>query len=132
MKVYLVRHTETKKFEGVFWAPSLAELWDTFDQFGDPYGYEFAALKYSGAICVGSAEGRTVPQWKDLDDESDEIEDFDFSGFEADEQLGIALHNQSELRWHPFCAADEDYGLLARISRDIAENDNKPAASVAA
>lgn len=123
MNIYLVRSIETKRFEGVYWANSLGDLWDTFDQFGDPFGYEFAKLSEPGAICVGDKDGVHVPQWQDIVADED-MEDFDFAGFEADENLATAMHNQHELNWRPFCAADEDYGLFARIERNLKANDN--------
>lgn len=136
MKVYLVRSIETKAFEGVFWAKSLADLWDTFDQFGDPYGYEYAALRASGAVCVGARSGVHIQQWDELGDD-DDVEEVDWSIFQADEMLGAALHNQRDLKWKPFCASDEGYGLLARIAADIEEcdavsNDNQPVAAAQA
>jgi hypothetical protein len=133
MRVFLVRSIETKAFEGVFWAERLADLWDTFDQFGDPFGYEYAALQTAGAICVGMGQVVELKQWDNCDDE-DDLEELDWGAFQADEMLTNALYGQNRLRWRPFCAADEDYGLLARIAdqlSSVATNDNEPALAAA-
>src|SRR5690606_16812630 len=50
-RVYVVREIKTKLFQGIFWASNYADLWDAFDEFGDPYGYEFAAIDTPGALC---------------------------------------------------------------------------------
>jgi len=115
MCVYLVRDIETKLFQGVFWASSKAELWDTFDEFGDPYGYEFAEIRRAGAI-VHPGRGFKVQQWEELSDSEAEVaRGVSWRSFEASESLSDVLYYQSRLNWEPFCAADEDYGMIARV-----------------
>ena len=116
--VFLVRSIETKLFQGIFWASSKADLWDTFDQFGDPYGYEFARMEHCGALCHPGA-GVEVKQWDDSEDDDADLS-FSWSGFNEDEHFMTALHDQSCLMWEPFCAANEDYGLIARLVEDAA------------
>lgn len=115
--VYLVRTIETGLFQGIFWAESKADLWDTFDEFGDPFGHEFARLEAPGALCAPGA-GVEVRQWSDAED--DEAEDISWAGFEMSESLIEAAYRLDDLSWQPFCAADEDYGMLARIFESAA------------
>lgn len=44
MKVYLVREAETTAVHGIFWAKSLADLWDAVDEMGDPSDFEWAKI----------------------------------------------------------------------------------------
>jgi len=107
--VYLVRCVDTKLFQGIFWAESKADLWDTFDQFGDPLGFEFAAISGPGALCHPD-EGIVVRQ-RGNDDEGG---DASWTDFEPDERLAESMYSQDNLKWIPFCAADEEYGMIAR------------------
>lgn len=135
MKVYIVRDVKTKRFQGVFWANSKAEIWDTFDEFGDPYGYEFACLKNPGAL-VHPSDGVAIPQWGDADDDED-APDMSWAEFRESECFLVDLMCQNRMKWEPFCHAGEKYGLLARIKRQvdwerIETNDNDAGAAEAA
>jgi hypothetical protein len=63
MKVYIVREIETREFQGIFWGRSVAEIWDLFDEVGDPFGFEYAELK-SGAL-YAPGDGLQIEQWVD-------------------------------------------------------------------
>jgi hypothetical protein len=119
MQVYLVRHIESREFQGIFWAQSLAELWDLFDEIGDPLGFEFARIK-SGALyhqkTVG--EGPVIGQWGEMT-QAECNQDFDWGIFEESEGLAESLRDQRRLRFKPFDASDEGVGLVARIARKV-------------
>lgn len=118
MSVYLVRHIESKEVQGIFWG-TLAEIWDAFDEMGDPLGFEFAKLK-PGALftCAPIGKGRAAMQFAGKsEDAGDELESFSWDGFSPSETLWEALHYQDELHWQPFDASDQGHGLVARIVR---------------
>lgn len=128
MRVFIVREIESRAFEGIFWAETLADLWDTFDQVGDPLGYEYASINEPGALFRGSRAGLPITQYNDLPpgQEEPDFEDTDWSGFEEDEAFGWLLRHQDELRWKPFPASDEGFGLAARAIAAAAERSAAP------
>jgi hypothetical protein len=122
MKVYLVRHIETKEVQGIFWG-ALDDIWDALDELCDPYGFEYAALKpgalYTRAI-IG--EGKAAVQYDEMEDEDGDW-GFSWSGFEPNGSFWEALHDQSGLKWHSFDPATKGYGLVARIANRNAASD---------
>lgn len=119
MKVYLVRHIETKEIQGVFWG-SLSEIWDCFDELSDPSDCEYAPLR-PGAIYTNAPYGKGRVA-RPYDEETDEDVTFDWSGFVANETFRDALHFDHErLRWKRFDYSSEGVGLLARIFRAAKE-----------
>ncbi len=112
--VYVVRNMKTGAFEGVFWASNLAELWDIVDEDFDPSGFEFAELQYAGGLTAGSAAGAKIQQTDD-DIPLEGYRPIPWRRFNATELFENELRDQDGLDWTPFCAADEQYGLIARV-----------------
>lgn len=117
MRVYLVRHIETKEVQGLFWG-SLDDIWDQLDELADPLGFEYAPLK-PGALYNNFpiGEGRVALQYDDaLTEEQEEAGDyFKWDGFSESECFASQLFQQSRLHWRPFDATDVGHGLLARV-----------------
>lgn len=115
MKVCLVRHVESKDFQGLFWGKTLADIYDEVDaELADPYRFEYAFVDSGGLFTrapIGKA--RRVPQFDDHEDVED-TEEFDWSGFVVSETLSMKLYDMVSLRWQRFDRTDTGVGLLAR------------------
>lgn len=115
--LYIVRTTGTKEFQGILWASERADLWDTFDEFGDPYGYEFAEIKKSGGI-IHPTSGIDIKQFSDVGGDEDFAGDeweIRLHDFRASETFLHDLREMDDLQWETFPPACEKYGLLARV-----------------
>lgn len=132
--VFLVREIESKLFQGLFWAQTKAELWMMFDEWADPLGYEFALMPSAGALCHpedGVDLSRANVANDNISADGEATRSWSWGQFEQSETLERALYdNFDDLEWEPFCAADEDYGLLAVIEQEISAIDDLCAKSV--
>ncbi|WP_409188409.1 hypothetical protein [Bradyrhizobium sp. RDM4] len=127
MKVCIVRHIETREFQGIFWGKSIADIWDVFDELGDPSEFEYAALK-AGALYTRAEidEGQKIVQLDSISDPEEAGPSVDWSSFEPSEQFDENLRGQDDLRWRRFDYASQGHGLLARICRRLDDGEGPP------
>lgn len=111
MAAYLVRNRQTKGTLGLFVACTMADLWDSVDEFADPAGYEHKAIGFGAVVFAASEE----PRFDIDEDGAGPIPEQDFSATLSEE----ALHkNNSNSGWTPFDDALTGAGLVARIAKD--------------
>src|SRR5690625_7753735 len=138
MRIYLVRVRATHKLQGVFWAASIADLWDTVDEMGDPAFCEHAEMTRPSGLwhemsyaetpephvgeheCPPGADGSALLCAACLRRDDADEDYFDQMKFvRSGELFPWSAEEQDKMDWTPFDFADEGEGMIARVIREV-------------